>query len=139
MGTQKQALAFLSFFLLSACGESTASNLREITKEEKDFRKYATAICLGSSFSEKSIRADANRSANVYMGNVDLAAYEALRAQLKNWKPTEFTTKNGSQAAITRCIEFSESKEVKQLFNEFDPCSHKEAWLDQTNFDAQCE
>ncbi|AQQ66871.1 hypothetical protein Mag101_03870 [Microbulbifer agarilyticus] len=139
MGTKKQTFIFLGFFLLSSCSKSTASNQQEATKEEKDFRKYATAICLGSSFQEKSITADANRSANVYMGNVDLAAYEALRVQLKSWKPTEFTTKNGSQAAISRCIEFSESNEVQQLFSKFNPCGDKETWLDETSFETQCE
>ncbi len=139
MGTQKQALLFLSLCLLSVCSESTASDNQKTTKEEQDFRKYATAICLGSSCSEESIMADANRSANVYLGNVDLAAYDALRTQLKEWKPDGFTTKNGPQAAIARCMEFSESEAVNDVFLQFDPCGNEEAWLDEKDFTAQCK
>ena len=139
MGTQKQALIILSIFAISACSESTASSSRETTKEARDFRKYATAICLGSSFGEESVKADANRSANVYLGNVDLEAYEALRDQLGSWKPNGFATKNGPQAAIARCMEFSESDTVAQVFQRFDPCKNQDAWLDQQDFKTQCD
>lgn len=137
MGTQKQALFVLSLCLVTACGKSTASS-GQITKEERDFRKYATAICLGTSFTEASVTADANRSANAYLGNVDLAAYEALRSQLKSWKVDGFNTKNGAQAAIARCMEFSDSDAVSTLFAQFDPCRNEDAWLDQDEYKTQC-
>ncbi|MFV8781676.1 hypothetical protein ACNKU7_04560 [Microbulbifer sp. SA54] len=129
----------MSLTLLSACAQGTASGEQNDTKEAKDFRKYATAICLGSSFKEESVIADANRSANVYLGNVDLAAYETVRTLLKSWKPNGFTTKQGPQAAIARCIEFSESDAVHNVFRQFDPCTSADAWLDPEDFKAQCK
>ncbi|MBB5212391.1 hypothetical protein [Microbulbifer hydrolyticus] len=138
MGTQKQALLILSIFVISACSKSTASSSHETSKEAQDFRKYATAICLGSSFGEASVKADANRSANVYLGNVDLQAYESLRSQLQSWRPDGFATKNGPQAAIARCMEFSESDAVNQVFRRFDPCKNQDVWLDQKDFKTQC-
>ncbi|WP_226702027.1 hypothetical protein [Microbulbifer elongatus] len=139
MGTQKQAFLILSICIISACSKSTASNHQAITKEAQDFRKYATAICLGTSFPEAAVKSDANRSANAYLGNVDLKAYESLRGQLKGWKPSRFVTKNGPQAAIARCMEFSESDVVAKVFQQFDPCKNQEAWLDETEFKTQCK
>lgn len=139
MGNQKQTLIILSLSLLSACGQNSSSDDQKHTKEAQDFRKYATAICLGASFKEESVIVDANRSANVYLGNVDLAAYETVRTLLKSWKSNGFTTKKGPQAAIARCMEFSESDAVHEVFRRFDPCENPEAWLDPEDFKAQCK
>lgn len=139
MGTQKQALIILSFCLIAACGKIVAANEQLSIKEAQDFRQYAAAICLGASFPEESVKADANRSANVYLGNVDLGAYEAVRIQLRTWNPDGFSTKNGGQAVIARCLEFSESNVVSGIFRQFNPCRNKDAWLDQQAFKAQCK
>lgn len=135
MGTQKQAYVLLvSLLLLSGC--LSASQL--LTKEEKDFKKYAISICLGSSFPEDSIRTDANTSANAYMGNIDLKAYDDLRSVLENWDLASFQSKQGNAVRITRCLEFSDSKQVKIIFDNYNPCLDSKSWLSMSEFKKQC-
>jgi hypothetical protein len=133
MGTQKQAFCILMALFINGCTSSSV-----ITKEERDFRKYAASICMGSSFKIPEIEQDANISANGYMGNISLDSYEELRSLMMTWKRSEFIGKSGQQANIMRCLEFSESQAIKQIFNRYDPCIDSSNWLDQQEFKAQC-
>ena len=134
MGIKKQALLLVISLSILGCSTQTIAR----TKEESDFRKYAMSICIGSSFSVKSISSDANTSANSYHGNVDLIAYDKLRDLQKTWKVDGFKSKNGGKVNIARCIEFSESREVGLIFEQFNPCRNKESWLDADEYSIQC-
>jgi hypothetical protein len=133
MGTQKQALCILMTLFINGCTSSSV-----FTKEEEDFRKYAASICMGSSFKIPEIEQDANISANGYMGNISLDSYDELRSLVTTWKRSEFMGKSGHQANIMRCLEFSESQEIKQIFDRYNPCLDSSNWLDQQEFKAQC-
>jgi hypothetical protein len=134
MGTKKQAFILLISAMIMGCSAAPS-----FTKEGDDFKKYATSICIGSSFNSDEVKSDANSSANSYMGNISLDSYEELRDTLKTWGKDSFNNKSGSRVDIMRCLEFSESEEVQLIFNKYNPCLNSASWIDKSEFHKQCK
>lgn len=133
-----EKLAFLgSLLFVSSCASMTE---KDMSSENESFEKYAAAICFGSAFDSDAVKADFNKAANGFMeqGNMPLEAYEELRLLVKGWLQKDYPSKHGGQVQSAKCFDLIDSAELQLLFETYNPCSSREDWLSETDYNRAC-
>jgi len=113
----------------------------KITKEELYFKNFAISICIASSYKYEEIKKDGSESANGYreMGRMGLDAYEELRTLVDNWRNKDYSSLEGVQVKMPKCIDLYNSSELNALYKKYTPCENPDSWLSQKRYINNCK
>ena len=136
MGFRKLIILFFGLYL-AAC----ATQKPTAVKEKEYFKKFALAMCFGKSFKHNKLQKDVGRSLNGYReyGRMDLEAYEELRHLVDLWRNKDYSTKDGEQIHIPKCLDLYESKDLDILYQKHTPCKDPDSWLNKASYIKNCK
>lgn len=133
----------LTIVLAAVCLALTAcvSNEVKITKEQIYFKKYALSTCLHQSFDYSPLKDDAFIAVDAYLqkGNMPLEAYDMLEVLVDEWRNKNYTTKDGEQVRIPKCLDLYESKDLYNLYQKYTPCKEPDSWLSKERYVESCK
>ncbi len=141
MGFKKLAFClFLSTFSIS-CSANT--HLFKSASEETLFRNFVLSVCIGIAYEGESDRlsSNVNQAANGYReySHISLDAYEESRSIIGEWLKKDYSSKNGGQVEIMKCIDLYNHVDLREIFQKYNPCKSQDSWLDKDEFKLRCE
>ena len=122
---------------LTAC----VSNKIQVVKEQLYFKKYAVSTCLRQSFDYSPLKDDAFIAVDAYLqkGNMPLEAYDELEILVDLWRNKDYSTKDGEQVHIPKCLDLYESKDLGDLYQKYTPCKEPDSWLNKESYIKSCK
>ncbi len=141
METKKYATAVVLLFMSTSCVSQDHDFKSD--SEETLFKNFTLSVCLNTAYGQSSqqLLNEASKAANGYreFGHIALDAYQQARQAVDIWLKKDYSSKSGGQIEIMKCIDLYNSDELSAVFEKYDPCKTKEAWLDQEEFKSKCE
>lgn len=137
----KRLIVTISIIIISSACNAEIHAFKE-AKEETLFKNITLSLCLGMGYEGKSsyFTDQFSTATNGYreFSNVSLDAYDELRALIKIWLKKDYISKSSSQNILMKCIDLSNSSEIKSLYEKYDPCKSSESWLDNKEYKVKC-
>lgn len=124
-------------FTLVAC----VSNKIQLVNEQLYFKKYALSTCLRQSFDCSPLKDDAFVAVDAYLqkGNMPLEAYDELEILVDLWRNKDYSTKEGGQVQIPKCLDLYESQDLADLYQKYTPCKGLDSWLNKESYIKSCK
>jgi hypothetical protein len=137
----KKLIATITFiFLASSC--NAQGHAFKNDEEKMLFKNTSLSLCLGMGYEGKSSYfTDQFSSATIgyrEFSNISLDAYEGCRDLIKKWLKKDYKSIDGIQNIFMKCIDLSNSKELEDIFNKYDPCKTPESWFDNKEYKLRC-
>ncbi len=99
-------------------------------------------MCLGMGYKEKSgyFTDQFSQAINGYreFSNISPDAYDDLRATVRNWLDKDYRSKDETQNILMKCIDLSNSADVRAIYEKHDPCKSPDSWLDTEEYRLRC-